>query len=580
MLFEQPEWDSFTHHTRLRPVSVPLYVLDILRLFFRRSLNVVRIRAAGKGHLALKQWPDWLGPRSLAVKPMSHDDLRFPHYPEIASKALMEKVPQIHFEEGDGEGYFAAHRWGHCVGASLSGLESARSSVQEVLSWISKPSARHDPAWEPYSTSERVVNLAVMLSVHRELWNELEPGKKTIVVDFFVESAQWINDHLEYYGQKRTNNHILNNARALVVAGSVLGDQAVLYRGLLLFAKMSHLLVLQDGSLRERSSHYQGVVTTWILDVLRFALPVVPNADTEIKFVNELAKLSDKMADVTSMLLGSAFKFRSHIGDISPDSHPLMTARRLQCLYSDKISSDVGSSGKSDDWIHVVAGTNELLSCAVPSSYPVQYKTHGHSDLGSFIWAVGSQAVLVDRGRSSYDRILVARQQCGATGHNVLMVNHLPALSESVLYIGEWIPVPYARASVDTYRQGTNGFTVEHNGFSRIPRVGVHRRTVTADGDHIQIHDQLDGNGVVDVELIWHFSPDLSPVSGSSSALVGKGLRIEIEMDTLFDSTSWDKFPHSTAYGDLSDGYVLNLKSKADLPWSCITRMKALSCAV
>jgi hypothetical protein len=572
------EWANFLQVTAHRPLFWILYLFDFIRLVFRRVLYMAHLRVVGSGHRGIKQWPKWLGTKSLTVKAAHSDELHLPDYLHIKVEALPVKMPKLQFEKDDCEAYFSANRWGNCILGSLYGRTVAESAIANVLDWINNQPVRNDPAWEPYSASERVVNLAVMLSVHQEIWKNLVCEDKGKVVRFFVDSAQWIHDRLEYYGTQRTNNHILNNARAIIVAGSLLDDRPLIERGLKLFIKMSKLIILQDGSLRERSSHYQCIVTNWLLDVVRFA-PMDSSYSDEAKVnSNELEVLAGRMRYTTGMILGHSATLQSYIGDISPDSHPVLSQYRFSVLYGDKEVSRDESSHKSDDWISIKSGENMLLACAMPTSYPIKYNTHGHDDLGSFIWAFGKQAILVDRGRSSYKLDKVDYFQCGASSHNTIKINGLDPLSESIISFGEWLPTTYARASIDTYLEGKNGFAVSHSGFSRISKVGQHRRTVTIDNDNLEICDRIDGEGVVDIEFFWHFSTDLFPVSEGQLIIIGNELQTEIKTDFECKTSKWYFSPHSTSYGDCTEGSSLRLVTRIKLPWKGITKMRVTPC--
>lgn len=573
------EWANFLQVTSKRPFLWLFYLLDFIRLVFRRVSFMTRLRLMGSEHRGIKKWPKWLGTKSLRVKAAHSDELFLPDYLNIKVEELPVEMPILQFEKDDSEAYFAIHRWGDCALGSLYECSVAESAMSNVLDWINNQPVRNDLAWEPYSASERVVNLAVMLSVHQDIWKNLAYEDKEKVVSFFIDSAQWIHDRLEYYGPQRTNNHILNNARAIIVAGSLLDDRPLIERGLKLFNKMSKLIILRDGSLRERSSHYQCVVTNWLLDVVRFASMTSSYSDEAKMNFNELEVLAGRMSYTTGMILTHSATLPSYIGDISPDSHPVLSECRLTALYGGKVITRDEPSYKSDDWISIISGESMLLTCAMPPTYPIKYNTHGHDDLSSFIWSIGTQPILVDRGRASYKLDKVDQLQCGASGHNTIKINGLDPLSDSIISFGQWLPAPYARASIDTCLEAKNGFTVSHNGFSRISKVGLHSRTVKVENENIEVCDQIDGEGMVDIELFWHFSTDLLPLSETQLILIGNELQTEVKTDFEYKTAKWHLSPHSIAYGDCIEGSTLRIVSRIKLPWKGITKMRVTPCA-
>ena len=80
-------------------------------------------------------------------------------------------------------------------------------------------------------------------------------------------SANLVMRNPEYHGDLNTNNHILNNARALILAGSFLDSQCLFDAGCWIFTNQFDKHINSDGVLREGSSHYQYVVTRWVVDI-------------------------------------------------------------------------------------------------------------------------------------------------------------------------------------------------------------------------------------------------------------------------------------------------------------------------
>lgn len=575
------EWPNFVRASRKRMLSVPKYALEIVYLVLRRVGNKARHRWSGGNHRGAKVWPDWLGDGSLDVTAGS-EPLCFPAYtmggPEVPDCTALSAA----FDRGhdDPESYFAGHRWRHCLSAVIEGNESARLAVQKTLNWIQLSPPKSDRAWEPYSSCERVVNLAVLLAARPEC---RELIAERIVRDFFADSLEWINGHLEYYGTERTNNHILNNARALVVAGVVLRSDTAVERGLVIFARMAPGLFQADGFLRERSSHYQVVVTGWLLDAVHFARGVQFRSDVALRALDSLEQLSSRVAGATSLLLSYLGASRTHIGDISPDVHPRLSMERLRYLYSSSMTSvPEEMSGRRDDWIFVSNGKQALVTCLVPRSYPVDYNTHGHSDLGSFVWLVQGSPVLVDAGRSRYLTGATSFFQSGPAGHNTILINGLAPLAESLFLNGHWCPTPYSSATVRSEANGHVGFSVSHDGFSRIDHIGEHVRSVCFQGDTLVVDDQVDGSGKVRLETLWHFPPHFALTSKNTAVATGAGMLVSSSsaaLDGQVPDLRRETYPFSEAYGDEQVAPMLRLVWSVSLPCSVRTILSVTPCA-
>ncbi len=557
------------------------YLAQLSRLVVRRITNSLRIKLAYKPHRGLKRWPDWLSHSSSSIRTNAVCELCLPVYLQSTQTIKVSEVSQLHFDARDTEAYFASHRWGSCLVAALLDSAVAATALEEALSWIRNPPSKKDAAWETYSSCERTVNLLVMLAVHQSLWRTQGSEVKVEVFNFLRDSATWIFEHLEYYGINNTNNHILNNARAMIIAGVAIGDKSLVESGLIVFSRMAKVLFQKGGFLRERSSHYQCIVTGWLMDALHFARSVSIGSPQARIALSELEDLSTRVTEATGLLIEAIEGLNTHIGDISPDNHPTVTTLRLRMLYSPLFKCvGTGSDEHKDDWLFVSSGKHQLLTCGMPAEYPFDYATHGHSDLGSFVWGYNHRPILVDAGRSSYVLNEITGKQCGSTGHNVLTVNGLSSLSESLLTNGNWRPRPYAGAEIIIKRKGSNGLVVSHNGFSRIPAALIQSRTIEIISNEIRVLDSLSGSDMVEIDMYWHFAPEASPHKTIPMILQSVNFQVCINEeggDTV--DMHWEEYPFSSKYGNVQIAYMLHTKRLVALPWSMTTILKVMECA-
>ncbi|MCX7180829.1 MAG: heparinase II/III family protein, partial [Proteobacteria bacterium] len=267
----------------------------------------------------------------------------------------------------------------------------------------------------------------------------------------------------------------------------------------------------------------------------------------------------------------------------SPDNHPAAAIFRLQRLYPGLFpAASVYTDGRRDEWLFVSAGKHQLLACGMPIEYPFDYTTHGHGDLGSFVWAYDHRPLLVDAGRASYITDKQAELQCGPCGHNSLMVQGLAPLADTLLSNGRWCPRPYAEAVVSLEHKSGSGFFLEHDSFARICGVGKHSRSVQINDGNIAVVDTLKGVGLVEIDMYWHFAPHLSALEETPYAASGSGFRVLIEESGTNSGTAgieWDEYPYSAAYGEVQNAFVLHTKRKVSLPWSVTTTLKVVRCA-
>ena len=554
------EWPLFASHLRRRPWLAPAYGVRLLALVGRRIEQRVRLRVQPDVHRGLKKRPQWLPPAAALHK--SRGQLRLP---QLAAVGAMPEVLMPVLRADDPETNFARHRWAHCV-AALGDEARARAAFAAVKDWLAQPPLRSDPAWETYSCCERVVNLALLLAVHPALLGEADEAQ---LWSFFDESAAWIDAHLEYYGPVRTNNHFLNNGRALIVAGCLLGNDAWLMSGLRIVEHFAPALFPVGGCLREGSSHYQLIVAGWLFDVLAFASQALPS--TRLGQLEALAKDVGRACARFAALLPN---MDQHIGDISPDLHPRLTLARLRVLYNKWLAEEAVGNALGE-WLFTQREQSILIARA-GRKWPQAYTTHAHPDLGGFIWLHTGRPILADSGRQDYLPRTQTQAQLRPAAHNTLTINGVGALAASVLRAGLWYPQPYANALVEIDARADR-FVLRHNGFVRIVGVGLHSREVRLVEEGLDVIDRVEGDGSVEIALHWHFAPEWRDVGEGALASPAGHLRVQI--DGAPDAKHvWSDYAYSGAYGEATVARCLMISRRVKLPCQIHTKIYFESC--
>lgn len=306
-----------------------------------------------------------------------------------------------------------------------------------VAGWFETRPRAADFHRDSYSISERLANLIL-------LWNLCEPPETlaTPLAAMMQEEADRLLGHPEYHGENGTNNHILNNARALILAGTFFDSSRFFEAGRWMFENQFGRHVLPDGVLREGSSHYQWVIARWIVDVacaFRYR-----DADAYRRLVPALGRMLD-VCDAVATATGECWHLPL-VGDISPDFPPnfyrgLSAFGRRVAQDDASTGNGAGSDGLWDrhfsgtvpnargDWIaadgswaRLARGPWSLLTHADVS--PGENRpTHGHHDLFSFDLAFNCRPVIVDPGRGNY---MAARDEEAAgileEWHNTVIV--------------------------------------------------------------------------------------------------------------------------------------------------------------
>lgn len=265
-----------------------------------------------------------------------------------------------------------------------------------------------------YSIAERIANLIL-------LWNiqEPEPSLGAEVLHMMEKDAGCLLGNLEYHGERGTNNHILNNAKALILVGSFLKNPEFYEAGCWLLENHLTKQVSVDGVVREASTHYQWVITRWIMEV-----GCAFHAMDRARF-QQLRPLLENMLDVCeAMQLGKgAETYLPMIGDISPDFPPRLYGGMTGLGYALVERGEEGGAApdglwsrffvgrakpmprnwqaRDNSWVRLANSRWSLMAHA-DTHTDDNRATHGHHDLFSFELAFDGVPVIVDPGRKNY----------------------------------------------------------------------------------------------------------------------------------------------------------------------------------
>lgn len=340
-------------------------------------------------------------------------------------------------ESNDPENTMSRDRLGWMLPMAAHDRERAWQAVSEWLAerWKSGIACR-----DAYSIAERLSNLILM-------WNLKAPADPTAseLLRLMQADANNLLAQIEYHGDSKTNNHVLNNARALILFGAFIGDPRRYEAGCWMFENEFPKHVLADGVLREASTHYQWVVARWVVEI-----GCTFHATDRPRF-HWLRPRLEKMLDVCeAMRLGPPGRgYLPLIGDISPDFPPASYGGLTSLGYAVIGCGDEDPPGgptnaglwsrffvgrskppgrgawmSSDrSWARATLGAWSMLAHADRQPHDNR-STHGHHDLFSFELALDGVPLVVDPGRKDY---LAARdsEEAGILEewHNTILVD-------------------------------------------------------------------------------------------------------------------------------------------------------------
>ncbi|MBS0418983.1 MAG: heparinase II/III-family protein [Proteobacteria bacterium] len=570
---------------RLR--TEPLFVLrqlpSLASAVYRRIRTRIALRLAAP-HRGAKIQPAWLASAATGPWPRSAPaagGFVLPLYPApphgFESMAQQPAQPVRIASTTDPEDQFGKHRWGFLLEELLAGRRDPDRAVADCLDWVRANTDRAARAWEPYSCCERVANLIVFLAVASSPTQQ--PPALPELRAFVDNSLAWVYRHLEYYGPGRTNNHILNNARALVIGGVASGNRAAAAAGMQIFRVCLPELIAEGGFLRERSSHYQLIVLNWLLDAWRFVTEGEGRGGPDGTF---LRGYIERMVVAAAMLCARSERLLATVGDVSPDVAPDRCLARLLCLYPDfwplSPPAALPEWRPRDGWFRLEQAGSIVLGNFPAGVFPLGFPTHGHADATSFVWLHEGRQILTDAGRWRYTADPVSLFQKSAAGHNVPVVNGSAPLCETLVPNGEWWPVPHAAARLCLLADSAS-VEMSHDGFARATPVRRHSRRIENGAHDLSVVDSFEGEGDADIVFCWHFGAGLDSYDEQSMVVTGRGCRVQLQVDGFPDAPAtevafggdvdgWS----SPTYGEKQPALALYLRWRSRLPVRVRTR--------
>jgi Heparinase II/III-like protein/Heparinase II/III N-terminus len=220
-------------------MASPLLYLHALRVARGRQLRGRAVRP-----LARRRFPTGPPPRDAAPLPAGRELWASPAFGPAPAPDPATRLGRFHRQYG--EDVLAAARAGD--------LERARGLVQ---AWIEENPPRPDDAWHPYPLSTRAGNWLAALTLLPGL---ASPGLSASLWRQLLHLEGNVEDDV-------LGNHVIRNARGLVLGGVAFGSERLLRRGLDLLRRELPEQVLPDGGHYERSPAYHLVVLRDLLEV-------------------------------------------------------------------------------------------------------------------------------------------------------------------------------------------------------------------------------------------------------------------------------------------------------------------------
>ncbi|MFN2470693.1 MAG: heparinase II/III family protein [Gaiellaceae bacterium] len=366
-------------------------------------------------------------------------------------------------------------------------LGCARSSEPALLdvarralaSWIERnPPARGD-AWHPYTVSTRVGNWIAALAlepalggseVNESLWRQLAYLERNVEHDIL-------------------GNHLIRNARALILGGLAFDQQRLVRRGIALLEGELPEQILADGGHYERSPVYHAIVLRDLLEVR--AAAGLDTLDATIDRMLQFAAATTRPDGVPAL-------FNDGTRELAPDLRMLHPPQNDGLAIFAETGYAVLRTGSV--WL--------ALDCGPPA--PHFLPPHAHADALSFQLWVDGRPVVVDPGTPTYEPGPL-RNRCRSTSSHATVT--VDARDQFLLW-GAFRAGRLPRVKLMDVSGTASSGTVVAAAWKFEPLPGLrHERRISWNADCIDVDDQLTGRERRLLESRLPLPPGTSPDS-------------------------------------------------------------------
>ena len=425
-------------------------------------------------------------------------------------------------------------------------LLSTQEQVALCREWVAANRRGEGVGWHPYPTSLRLVN-----------WCRAGLPASDLLESLYRQAAylyRTVETHV--YG-----NHLLENARALVLAGCYLQGQGEadrwVRRGLALYRDEIEEQILPDGVHFERSPMYHALMLEGLLDVIS----VLPDDQSDQQLLRKTARdMTEVLAAVTHPD-GTLALFNDSTHEIAPSP-----ARLLQ--YSREVlgSTPTSQAAFPDAGYYVAQADDLWMMIDGGPAGPEYLMAHAHADLFSYELSLFGGRFVVDSGVYEYAAGPMRQYVRGTAAHNTVQVDGLDQIEC-------WDSFRVARRDAPRDVEWTRtergaAFNGEFDGYRG--RVGdniAHRRRIEVDKEArcIHVRDTVTGSGVHRVESRIRLHPDVAASQDGDGFVLernGNQCRIEIEGGRVERETGW----YCPRFGVRNKNCCLLIRKKAPLP--------------
>jgi hypothetical protein len=297
--------------------------------------------------------------------------------------------------------------------AFLFSSPSWEQCADVIRKWIDEVPAGTADAWHPYTISLRICNWIWAYSFFHAKGGAVSIDED--VCTSMYNQALYIKEFLE---RDVLGNHLVENCKALIVAGIFLDEPRFVTAGTACLRNQLREQVLDDGGHYERSPMYHCIVLEDCMGVY-YAMRAAGNT-----FADEIKPYISRMADFLYTILerdGSFPLFNDSARRIAPD--PVVM---LDCLEKDTLWRRPPQPRKrllQHSGLYVVRDRTLSLSVDCGACCPDFLPAHAHADMLSYTLFIGGVPVVTDSGAYQYGAGAWRDYFRSTRAHNTFMID-------------------------------------------------------------------------------------------------------------------------------------------------------------
>lgn len=383
-----------------------------------------------------------------------------------------------------------------------------------INDWNRNNPLRSLPGWHPYTLSERIISLCFTL--HFMSTKIRDTDVEQVFKITIAEHTNFLRSNFEF--RLGHHNHLINNARALIIASTLLPDlkQAPEWRNfaLKIFKLEWPYQVLSDGVHAEQSVSYHFLLTRTLWEMKY----LIEQAGANFTYGTELDKMIRYAKAITRP--DGTIPF---IGHITPDWHWKELIGLLPVWGEDVVPlSDLGRLYKLQLNKGIIHDNNYSKVLLFPSAGQAIIRTekihavlccdsrgiitaHGDQNLlGLDIWYCGTHLIR-DAGLASYNLDTRREWYESWKGQSTFSIDGFNPI------VSNWrkrqLPKDYYKITTTLQRDEENStFKASHTGYCRLPDpVIASRKLHVSSEENIIIEDELQCKGLHTYQSKFHF---------------------------------------------------------------------------